>query len=211
MTDRNKLENDLRWVSRFWWRGLNGIDKENKQNRDLADRKARAELRRSGSIAGEDGDAVDLIPVFGIKAFHDFYECVREKAPWIGPERAALAAIVLAHVDDDVLDLEHEKVGATARLLGASRSADSKEPRFAEPRFKRLIRTDDPAELLPQMVRAVKILGRSAPVGELGASLLLWGPSVKKAWAFAYWQKTYRPADASEQTGTQDTDTQDAA
>ena len=83
----------------------------------------------------------------------------------------------------------------TAALLG-----EGDPPLFAEARFKRLIRTDNPAELLPQTIRVVKILGKKAPVGELGVSLLLWGPDVKKRWAFAYWQKKYIPAEPLAET-----------
>jgi CRISPR type I-E-associated protein CasB/Cse2 len=202
-SDPKKLERDLSGVCGSWWRGLNGIEKDGSENRDRADRKSRAELRRAGSVASDGGDAINLIRAYGIESFHVFLRRTQEKAPWIEPERAALAAITLAHVDHD-LDLDEEVKAHTARLLGKPRSADSKEPKFAEARFKRLIRTDDPAELLPQMVRAVKILGKTAPVGELGASLLRWGPDVRKHWAFAYWQKKYVSAEPSEQTETQD-------
>jgi len=34
----------------------------------------------------------------------------------------------------------------------------------------------------------VALLGREAPVGELGASLFLWSPPVRREWAAAYWQ-----------------------
>ena len=46
-TDLRKLENDLRRVCRSWWRSINGVDKDGEENRDRADRKSRAELRRA--------------------------------------------------------------------------------------------------------------------------------------------------------------------
>jgi len=199
-TDQKKLESDLRWVCRSWWRALNGIDKDDNQNRDRADRKSRAELRRAGSIASDGGDAINLISAYGVESFHALLRRVQEKALWIGADQAALAAITLAHVEKDIVASENDASSPrAAQLLG-----EGDPPLFAETRFKRLIRTDDPAELLAQMVRAVKILGKAAPVGELGASLLLWGPAVKKRWAFAYWQKKYLSAEPSEQTETQD-------
>jgi CRISPR type I-E-associated protein CasB/Cse2 len=203
-TDPRKLE-DLRWVCHCWWWDLNGISKDGNENRDRSDRKSRAELRRISSIASDDGNSVDFVAAYAVEPFRDFFRTVQEKAPRIEADRVALAALTLAHVEHDRLELDEEGNGwTTAKLLGKSRSIDSKEPKFAEARFKRLIRTNDPAELLPQMVRAVKILDKTAPVGELGASLLLWGPAVKKRWAFAYWQKTYIPPEQSEQTETQD-------
>jgi CRISPR type I-E-associated protein CasB/Cse2 len=186
-----KTERDLAWACQVWWRNLNGIDKGGKEDRDRADRKARAELRRAGSVASSEGDAINLIRAFGIERFHALKRSVEAKAAWIDADNVALAAIALAHVERDSAQGEDTAAQKTAGLLG-----EGDPPCFAEARLKRLIRTDKPAELLPQIVRAVKILGKAAPVGDLGASLLLWGPEVKKRWAFAYWLKKYIPAEA---------------
>ena len=194
MNEYSKLQKDLRWECRQWWRRLNGVDHEGAGNRVLADRKSRAELRRIGASASDTGDSVNLINAYAIDIFHRLREHVAATGARVGDEKVALAAAVLANVDKDLGDQN-----STASLLG-----EGDPPPFAEVRFKRLIRTDEPAELLPQMVRAVKILGKAAPVGELGASLLLWGPNVKKRWAFAYWQKTFIPVEQSETTETSD-------
>ncbi len=188
MTEYAKLQNKLRWECREWWRKLNGVDSDGVADRMLADRKSRAELRRIGSRASEAGDALNLASAYAVDRFYRLRDRCAELGVRIHDESIALAAAVLAHVDIDLQDQVE-----TASLLG-----DGDPPVFAEARFKRLIRTDQPAELLPQLVRAVKILGKAAPVGELGASLLLWGPTVKKRWAFAYWQRKYIPAELPE-------------
>ncbi len=193
MTDFSQLEHDMRWECRVWWQRLNGIGNDGVENRDQADRKARAELRRVGAAANEVGDSVDLIRAYAVDRFYYLRERVAAKGARIGDENIALAAVALAHVEKDAGDAIR-----TAALLGEG------DPRLlAEARFKRLIRTEQAAELLPQVVRAVKILGKRAPVGELGASLLLWGAKVRKRWAFDYWQKSYVPADTPDGTELQ--------
>ncbi len=207
MIEYSKLQNDLRWECRQWWRKLNGVDREGVENRVLAERKSRAELRRIGASASasDTGDGIDLVNAYAVDFFHRLCERVAARGARLDREKVALAAAVLANVEADRFDLDEEgQPWTTAKLLGKQKGNETKEPKFAELRFKRLIRTDDPAELLPQMVRAVKILGKAAPIGELGTSLLLWGPAVKKRWAFAYWQKKYIPAESTEQTETQD-------
>ncbi len=202
-SDFRSLEKELRWVCRSWWRSLNGINNDGNEDRAKADRQARAELRRLASLASGEGDAIDLLRTYAVARFHDLDRDMKKRVLWIKAENVALTAVTLAYAEKDVGDFDQEgKLRETARLLGTPRSKESKEPLFAEVRFKRLIRTDEPAELLPQMVRAVKILGNTVPVGELGASLLLWGPSVKKRWAFAYWQRTYIPVEPSAATET---------
>ena len=70
-SDPKKLERDISGVCGSWWRGLNGIEKDGSENRDRADRKSRAELRRAGSVASDGGDAINLIRAYGI----DFSTC----------------------------------------------------------------------------------------------------------------------------------------
>lgn len=197
-SNSGKIERELTWICRTWWRSLNGIDKEGKEDRDRADRQARAELRRAGSVASDGGDAINLIRAFGVERFHGLKRAIDAKIDRIGEEKVALAAIALAHVEHDRMQGEDAEPPKTAALLG-----EGDPPLFAEARFKRLIRTDNPAELLPQVIRVVKILGKTVPVGDLGASLLLWGPDVKKRWAFAYWQKKFIPAEPLAETSEQ--------
>jgi CRISPR type I-E-associated protein CasB/Cse2 len=187
MNDYRELQRNLRWECRVWWRALNGINKDGAEDRDKADRQARAEFRRVGSIASDSGHTVDLVRAFAVEQFHDLRTRVAKHGGLVSDENIALATAALAHVDRDVGDGKD-----TAALLG-----EGDTPLLAEARFKRLIRTDDPTELLPQVIRAIKILGKSAPVGELGSSLLLWGPTVKKRWAFRYWQKPYEAVEAT--------------
>ena len=183
-TDQKKLENDLRWVCRSWWRASMVLTK-------MTIKIATAPTASPGPSCAALAQSLAMAAMPSISsapmASNPFtlLSDVQKKAPWIRADQAALAAITLAHVEKDSVASENNLAfPRAAQLLG-----EGDPPLFAEARFKRLIRTDDPAELLAQMVRAVKILGKAAPVGELGRSLLLWGPAVKKRWAFAYWQK----------------------
>ena len=118
-TDQKKLESDLRWVCRSWWRAFHGIDKDDNHNRDRADRKSRAELRRAGSIASDGGDAINLISAYGVELFHALLRRVQEKALWIGADQAALAAITLAHVEKDIVASENDALSRGQRNFWA--------------------------------------------------------------------------------------------
>jgi hypothetical protein len=105
----------------------------------------------------------------------------------------AIAAATLAHIRADA---GGNGRGATAKLLGQPRGegGESEDRLFAEARFKRLIRTrDDWPGLLAQGRRIAAILDGQAPVGDLGASLILWNadPHVTRDWAFHYYQRDF--------------------
>ena len=102
----------------------------------------------------------------------------------------AIAAATLAHIRTDA----GGRRGATARLLGQPRGGEGEDRLFAEARFKRLIRTrNDWPGLLVQARRIAAILGKEAPVGDLGASLILWNadPRIARDWAFQYYQREF--------------------
>ena len=116
-----------------------------------------------------------------------------ERRKWLSEsdprlEPFAIAAATLARVRKDAGS--GSRPGATARQLGAPRSEGGAEPLYAETRFKRLLRCrDDWPDLLAQARRVAAILEREAPIGDLGASLVLWNadPSIRKHWAFQYY------------------------
>jgi hypothetical protein len=60
---------------------------------------------------------------------------------------------------------------------------------MAESRFLRLMRAQTTGDLFDQARRLVVLLKRAAPVGELGASLLVWlvDPEVRRTWARSYY------------------------
>ena len=102
----------------------------------------------------------------------------------------------------------------TAYRLGRGKdgdpvSDDNPARLMAEARFKRLIRTRDWPGLLDQGRRIVALLGRDAPVADLGASLLLWnaGPRTIRDWSFAYYGVAFagRDPDASDPDDADDT------
>ena len=119
--------------------------------------------------------------------------------------RIALVAAVLTRVRSG----GKEGAAPTAARLGEKKDRSDEASRLmAEARFKHLIRAGSDAELLDHGRRIVALLGRDAPVGHLGASLLLWGPSVVRQWAFDYYGASdAAPEDAGDTAGETDTAT----
>lgn len=218
---------ELAFVCRAWWRGLQSLDKDGKSiligsAEKPRNRAALANLRRINEIEG--GGAVDIGAALGTPAFRDLIRRLRTSlaegkfsnrrvADWLSgddPEMApfTIAAAALARVRDDSGN-KKDTCGATARLLGAARSegGDKDDHLFAEARFKQLIRTrDDWPGLMRQARRIAAILEREAPVGDLGASLILWNagsndpadrktPNIIRAWAFQYYQRDFEPVE----------------
>lgn len=222
--DKRDDYKELAWICRSWWRWLNALDKDGKPilfggTEKPRDRAALAELRRI-DVSDFDGmPMVDIGQALGVPAFRDLVlrlrEAVQEKKlsngrllRWLSednPELApfAIAAATLARVREDCGG-ERAKRGETARLLGAPRSegADKDDRLFAEARFKRLIRTrDDWPDLMSQARRVAAILEREAPIGDLGASLILWNADlgIVRDWAFQYYgQREFEPVEPSD-------------
>jgi CRISPR type I-E-associated protein CasB/Cse2 len=190
-----------------WWLSLQ--EREVKGKTMPRDRAALAELRRIGVIALTDGPAVDIGLALGSSAFRKLIADLRGESfrqgsyvkRWLDEDERcvepfAIAAATLAHIRSDAGRKER---GATARMLGAARGeSDSTDDHlFAEARFKRLIRTrNDWPGLLAQARRIAAILEKEAPIGDLGASLILWNaePGVIRDWAFQYYQRDFAPA-----------------
>jgi len=174
-----------------WWRRLNAADDAGARG-DGADRGDIARLRRVGVFESGLGPRVDVATALTIDGFRDLYRRVRAfgdgSVEW--DERLVVAAVTLAHVRTDTGG------GLTGRLLGG---AESEHKVMAEARFLRLMRVRTPAELLDEGRRIAALLKSGAPVGDLGASLLLWldDPHRRRIWAQAYYGLSTPPSPAN--------------
>ncbi len=214
---RNRNDQDytaIAVVCTEWWRALQSLDSAGKPillgngSPKAPDRAALAELRRIGVIELSGVPAIDIGQALASSAFLKLLSdldgtlsgksrvkrWLHESSPCLEP--FAIAAAALAHIRSDT---GGKKRGETARLLGAPRSegGPTEDRVFAEPRFKRLIRTrNDWPGLLAQARRVAAILENKAPIGDLGASLILWNadPGIVRDWAFQYYQRNFEPA-----------------
>ncbi len=89
----------------------------------------------------------------------------------------AVLAAVLAHV-------ERHQDGGFAKQAAAGQDG----PVLSELRFRRLLQKQTPAELQPDLTRAVHLMKNSADVRDLAASILRWGDDRRRRWAFDYFQ-----------------------
>lgn len=201
----------LAGVFTSWWRELRSLEDasgkpKRRNDREIApDRASLAQLRRINVIAGSDGaPIVDVGGALGIAAFRDLVSRVAALPLHSGAVRKwlandtrtlepfAIAAAALARIQDDSSSNEKDERGATALLLGAGESRP-----LAEVRFKRLMRCkNDWPDLMIQARRIAAILESKAPVGDLGASIVLWNadPTIVRDWAFQYYQEEFKPA-----------------
>lgn len=199
----------------LWWRRLQGLTDGGKEIPGKGpDRAALAQLRRIGVIDLGGVPTVDSASALGISAFQELIRTLRAASlknwhvrSWLGcaqPDATdfsafAIAAATLARIRADA---GGQQRGATAKLLGAGEDDDRL---FAEARFKRLIRTrNDWPGLLAQARRIAALLDREAPVGDLGASLILWNadPRIARDWAFQYYQREFAMPDREAEPAT---------
>lgn len=91
------------------------------------------------------------------------------------PERLALIARVLAHVDSHASPTLAQRFGAG-------------DPKPLSPlRFDRLIRTQDPEDLTAQLRRALAVAGHVANVAQLARDLRWWSDTTRTQWCFDYY------------------------
>lgn len=162
-------------------------------------RRALAELRRVGSIEGPNGDEIDTAFAISVRdewgrsTYIQLRDCLKTKLLESGGGRLSRFACserfdeAVAVVAATLARVRENDTRPVARQLGAKSRDEA--PLMAEARFKRLIRTTTAPDLLEQGRRIVMLLGRTASVGDLGASLLLWNvdPYAKRRWSFAYY------------------------
>ena len=96
------------------------------------------------------------------------------------PERLAVIAAVIAHVDKHVsaMDFASQLANSTAEKAALSSL-----------RFRRLLAVHEPDDLLIYLVRTVRLLDRTANVVDLARSIRFWDDDVRKRWAFRYYEK----------------------
>lgn len=219
MTDYLTLKRAIGDVAFAWWAGLARPDKDGAWTAE-ADRASFAKLRRLGSLAESDLNEA-IISALAEPAFFGRTQVglgllnriaaieglarpdrARERAMIDLAPRVLVAAIVLADIRKNSRAL---RVG---KELREAQSGEDGVRDSARARFLRLLRTDDPQDLLPQARRLSKVLDRKAPVGALGASLILWtdaalGRPIRKEWAIDFFSPSLR--DQSESTQSEGT------
>lgn len=129
----------------------------------------RAELRRARTPS-----AVAFLP-----AYHGFIRELRWAGIHLNRESAAVITGVIAHVQRD------ETARSFARQLATEHNGKA---RVSGLRFRRLLAIDDLAELQTSLVRVVRLLDRTASVGDLADSIRWWNDRTKKRWASDYYE-----------------------
>lgn len=130
---------------------------------------ARAELRRCRTPA----------EAARCPAAHDLYAALKA-AGCASREVAMWTAIVLAHVRG------HDPRRTTAaHMVGA----DPRSPVVSALRFRRLLRCNRREALVPLLRRAVSLTDGVAHVVDLAESVVFWGDSRQKQWAFEYFER----------------------
>jgi CRISPR system Cascade subunit CasB len=142
-----------------WWKSLD------------EDRAGRAELRRCGSV-GE---------VAFTGAYHRLLRWLGSRLGDGDARRVAAVAAVLAHVDR-----EPEDGASVARRMGTHTGAGG--PLVSDARFRHLLRSEDPEELMRELIRVVRQLGRSASIDALFRDLMRWDEGTRMRWARDYYE-----------------------
>ncbi len=156
-------------VALGWWRQNLRPDEDSGAARAL-----RARLRRSS-------DMVELLSEPNVIAL---YEALNRR-----PSPETLAAIV--HVLSQV---ERHDARRAAQVFGAG---DPKP--LSALRFQRLIRSNDPAELMQVLRRALPLVGHACNVAALAEDLLFWGERVRVRWCFDYFGARLPTASGTEE------------
>jgi len=112
-------------------------------------------------------------------AFHRLAGLLREAGVQVPLEWLAVAASALAHVEID------ESGKTLAQAMAAEKGGKA---RVSGMRFRRLLRVDDPEEMLVAIGRVIRLLDRGAPVARLARDLTRWNDRTKKRWASEYYQ-----------------------
>ena len=162
-----------------WWRGLSGLPDGKK-----ADLAMLANLRRCRK------------PVEALQCSATFALLARLPKPdWVDSnryreDRVAALAVILAHVRED-------NAVRVARAIGRKTLSENDSALLSEARFRRLMQTDGPEELLTNMVRLVRHMGGKVNVVDLAHSVLFWGDKLRRDWAFAYYAASIANPDIS--------------
>jgi hypothetical protein len=168
-----------------WWSAMTDASNGG-ANRDRADI---ARLARVDLVGADQWRTPDVIAALSIERFRELCHKIEPAFPLhdLKDDRAedlVTAAVVLARIRESAS-------GSVAQALGG---AEDKDRRLKEGRFLALMRVQTSADLFDQARRLPDLLGNAAPVGDLGASLILWRrePWVRRDWARQYYHLDLR-------------------
>jgi CRISPR type I-E-associated protein CasB/Cse2 len=201
----SNLEWECNRIFYEWWLELAGRAQRGEDQKLIRDAQSRvvdvgpnkAEPKRADRAAlralARDVE-IDLVSACQISSFRNLAGRISgatAKAGWSANAEkldrlVACAACAAAHITE----LPDQQNSMAYHLAGPldERLKKDYSPPFAETRMKRLLRASEPEDVLRQMLRAVAVLKRRAPPGDLGASMILWGflPGVRRRWARDY-------------------------
>lgn len=150
-----------------WWAELDNAREKTKKSRVFTTADS-ALLRRAKSV----NDVILTCP-----AFHILLDRLNGAYSMEERNRLALIAGVLAFVRS------HTDKTLASQLKKLAEKSDS-----VELRFRRLIQTSEPNDVLYSMVRVIKLVGESVNVYLLAKSLYEWQePITKKQWAYDFY------------------------
>jgi CRISPR system Cascade subunit CasB len=144
-----------------WWKSLSDED-----------RAGRAELRRCGSVA----------EVAFTAPYHRLLRWLGSRLKEGDARRVAAIAAVLAHVE-----AEPEKASSLAKCMARAKG-EGQASIVSDARFRHLLRNEDPDEMMREVVRVVRQLGRKASVETLSRDLMLWDERTRVRWARDYYE-----------------------
>ncbi len=93
------------------------------------------------------------------------------------PDVLALVALSLAQVKES-------GTKTTAKMMGGN------PPSISEIRFNTIIRTTEPADLIPLIRRALKVIGPFIDVNRLSTDLIWWNEATRARWCFDYYDSS---------------------
>jgi CRISPR system Cascade subunit CasB len=143
-----------------WWKGLD------------EDRAGRAELRRCGTVA----------EVAFTAPYHRLLRRLGSRLGETDARRVALLAGVIAHVDDEPT----EDISLPRRMGRAN--GEGQGAVISDVRFRHLLRSEEPDDLLRELVRVLRQLDRKAAVDPLFRDLMCWDEPTRMRWARDYYE-----------------------
>lgn len=144
-----------------WWKNLGDED-----------RAGRAELRRCGTVA----------EVAFTAPYHRLLRRLGSRLGVGDARRVAAIAAALAHVESEPGD------GASLARRMARPKGDGQSAVVSDARFRHLLRNEDADELMRELVRIIRQLGREASVEPLFRDLMTWDERTRMRWARDYYE-----------------------
>jgi CRISPR system Cascade subunit CasB len=149
-----------------WWKGLE------------EDRAGRAELRRCGTIT----------EVAFTAPYHRLLRRLGSRLGETDARRVALLAAVIAHVDGEPT----EDISLPRRMGRAK--GDGQGAVISDVRFRHLLRSEEPDDLLRELARVLLQLDRKAAIDALFRDLMRWDEPTRMRWARDYYEAAPEPA-----------------